>query len=220
MFTRWRHTPEAELSAPEIADLKSLCHSVAARLQSAGRRTPALAQEPRVWPANIRHRLEFLRLYDEILAAQQNGGESLNDHKALTWKFLKKMGYAPTSDIFERLADADILEIFDTEGNQLFRNLNYFDVVSFSVEDLVSLNWKRDYKRDRKLTLSLIELNCRLVMGHFPTTYDCGKIPIHLLREQLGERLLVELQLKWISPIRRNGKCAGIIVISRARRVN
>jgi hypothetical protein len=208
------------MSPQDLTALHALCERVANHLHFAGYDTPALSLEPHLWPHNIGERMLYLQIFEEILSEQRASGGALSDHRALTWKFLKRMGLTPTSDIFDRLSDEDCLEIYNMEGDQIFRNLNVFDVVSFSIEDLVSLNWKRIFKRNQKVKLRLLDLVWRFATGHFPATYDCSRIPIHVVEEQAGRHGKIELNMKWISPLRQAGKCTGLIVISRARRLS
>lgn len=210
MLRTWFRRSPVTLTPEESQELKALCLSVAEKLNKLGYATEAFSRDERVLPDEIRERIALMKIYDELL------GEELaapsRDHKTMMWKFFGKMGYTPTSDIFDRIQDEDVIEIYTMDGNQIYRNLNYFDVVSLTVEDVVSLHWQREYKRNRKVTLHLIGLLLRFATGAFYKTYDCAKIPIHRVQEMVAKRYLIQLTFKYISPLKVNGNCVAIIV--------
>jgi hypothetical protein len=156
--------------------------------------------------------LDLLKVFAEL-----TGDGSSTGNKDLLWRFFGKMRMTPESDVMDRIEDEDIIEVYDMHGDQIFRNLHYFSVVSLSVEDLVCMNWKRDFKRSAKVTLELVELLFRFATGRFSKTFDCAKIPVHIVEEQLAKRHRIELTLKLISPLKIQGKCEAVLVTSRAR---
>lgn len=219
IFSNWFSSKPIVPTEAEKADLKKACVDIARHLKNAGYDTEAFSSDLRPLPKDFSRRLEVLKIFAEVLEDHQKSPVPSN-HKELMWKFFARMRYCPTADILDRIEDDDCIEVYDNAGVQIFRNLKYFGVVSFSVEDLVSMSWKREYKRKRKIMLSLLDLSFRFATGRFHDTYDCSKIPIHEVQEMIAKRYLIELNLKWISPLKQNGKCVGLIAISRARRLS
>lgn len=212
IFSRWFSKKAIPATELEITEMRDLCVKVAENLRAAGYTTDALSLTPRPYPKDFLHRKEALTLFNELIA-----GPDCKNHKDLMWRYFSKMRFVPASDVLDRIEDDDILEVYDMNGDQIFRNLNYFDVVSFSVEDLVSMNWKRDFKRSAKVTIQLVELVFRFATGYFTRTMDCAKVPVHIVEETIARRHKIELHLKYISPLKQNGKCVAILVGSRAR---
>src|SRR5665213_1589155 len=179
----WFHRPKIAPAPAETVELKKACLTVAGHLRAAGYDTPAFSSDTRDLPENFRDRLNELKIYAELLDTMVKDGLSPKGHKDLLWKYLAYKRYVPTSDILDLIEDEDMIEIYNMENYQIFRNLNYFSVTSMSVEDLVSVNWKREFKRSSKITLSLVELVLRFATGFFRSTYDCAKIPVHHVQE-------------------------------------
>lgn len=216
----WFRRQPIVLTPDEIKSMKETCQSVAEKLRRTGRQTEAFSINEREWPDDIRERIAGMKDFDALLADHLVGaGEHAHDHKTMMWKFFAKMGFTPTSDIFDRIQDHDVIEIYNMDGDQIYRNLNYFDVVSLSVEDLVGMNWQREFKRNRKVTLHLIGLLFRFATGAFYKTYDCAKVPVHSVQELIAKRYLIELTFKYISPLKHNGKCVALVVGTNCRRL-
>ncbi len=211
-FSKWFSRKVAQPPSEEVAQMHGLCERISRALHAAGYRVPALSLVPRPYPKEYAARKEALTIFADLIMAAD-----VRNSKDLMWRYFGKMRYAPCSDVLGRIEDDDILEVFDMNGDQIFRNLNYFDVVSMSVEDLMSVNWKRDFKRGTKVTFQLIEMSFRFATGIFTQTMDCAKVPVHIIQELIAKRNVIELNLKFISPLKQNGKCVAILVASRAR---
>lgn len=214
----FRRTPTS-FSKDEIAEIKTLCASVSETIALLGRQAVPFSQDRHPRPKNIEQRLSWMKAYKEVLAAQAAGANAGQREKDLMWKFLTKLHFIPTSDIFDRIKDDQYIEIYDLQGDQIYRSLNYFDAVSFSVEDVLNLNWKRHYERDSRITLSLLGLSARLFTGQFHKTYDCENVPPHQVRETIAKHYLFELNIRCFSPLKHDGKCVAMIVVSNARRL-
>lgn len=215
----WLRRQSQQFTHQQRAELESLCSSIADKLRQAGFKTPALSAEPRPMPQNFDKRMQIFKIFDEVVGHHLEDGADVADEKALLWRFVRRVGYTPTSDIFDLITDQDYIEVYDNEGLQIYRSLNYFDLVSFTIEDLVTLNWKTDFKRDRTVLLHLLEVTLRLATGTLHKTYSCAKVPTHNVQEMLGQKYLHELGLKYISPLRSGGKVVAFIATSKARRI-
>lgn len=216
MFSKWLSS-EPELSAAEVIELRALCESVAQKIQGTGRDTPAFSNwEKPIVPGLVRARMGYMKTYNELLAESLKDGGS-GDSRTMMWKFFTKMGYVPTSDMFGRVQDEDIIEIYAMDGTQIYRNLRYFEYVSASIEDLVGMHWQKAYKRNKRVTLHLALLMYRFAKGAVDHTYDCLKIPVHPVREMIGRKNTIELQFKYLSPLKKDGKCVALVVGTRCR---
>jgi len=216
---KWFRRQPVSLSPEEQQEFKALCQTVSDNLRKAGCSTEAFSIDKRVLPDDIRERIAEMKTYNAILVDHLTSGAPVKDHKTMMWKYFAQMGYAPTSDIFDRIEDTDIIEIYNMDGDQIYRNLNYFDLVSLTVEDVVGLHWQREYKRNRKVTIHLIGMLLRFATGAFYSTYDCAKIPIHQVQEMVAKRYLFELRFKYVSPLKQNGRCVALVIGTDCRRL-
>lgn len=215
----WARRQKREFTIEQRQRFEALCFSIAGKLQQAGFKTQALSDQPRPMPHDFEKRMQIFEIYDEVVGHHLNEGGDAADEKGLLWRFIRRMGYTPTSDIFDLITNEDYLEIYDQEGQQIYRSLNYFDLVSFTIEDLVTLNWKTDFKRDRTVLLHLLEVTVRFATGRLHKTYSCDNVPTHQVKEMIGQKYLHELGLKYISPMKVAGKTVAFIATSKARRI-
>lgn len=218
-FSNWFRRAPTLFSENEAAEIKELCSSVTANIRRLGRHATAHSPAPHPRPKNIGQRIAWMKAYNEILAAEVVNGKRSSREKDLMWKFLAKMRYVPTSDIFDRIEDDHYIEIYDLAGDQMYRSLNYFDLVSFTVDDVMNLNWKRHYSRNKRVNLSLLSLTARLFTGQFKETYICTKVPTHQVSETIAGHYLFELNIRYISPLKQRGKCMAMVVVSNTRRL-
>lgn len=219
IFSNWFRRTPAIFSDDESIEVKNLCESVAENIRLLNRKATALSRDSHPRPKNLEQRLAWMKAYNEILTSQVESGNTTVREKDLMWKFFAKLRFIPTSDIFDLIKDDHYIEIYDLEGDQIYRSLNYFDIVSFTVEDVLNLNWKRHYKRNAKVNLSLLGLTARIFTGQFKRTYDCAKVPAHEVVETIASGYHFDLNIQHISPLKHQGKCVALVVVSKVRRL-
>jgi hypothetical protein len=150
-----------------------------------------------------------------VFAEMKEAGESLRDSPRLLWRSLRHLGWRPRSDVFDKIEDEDVIEVYSAEKTGLFRNLVFYENVSYSIEDLFSrsvfeLTWREP--RFVELSMGVFE---RVFSGEVRETIAAG-IEKHLLRETSSpEKLELMIDLKWISPLHIEGELGGILAVSR-----
>lgn len=108
-----------------------------------------------------------LKNYVEICNETISEGKSLRDTPQLIWFALKKLGYRPTSDLFEHITDDVTVEIHDRNFFQVFRNFVFYDCCSYSLEELYSFPWNILFHRDEKTMPEVIGFAQRVLSGEF-----------------------------------------------------
>jgi len=88
-----------------------------------------------------RNAITRLQIYNQICSDVLADGKSLKDSKALTWYALKKFNFVFSSDLFQYIQDDNIIEVYDRDNVQIFRNFHFFDVSSYTLEDLICRPW-------------------------------------------------------------------------------
>lgn len=151
----------------------------------------------------------------EIYNSTLDGGYSLRNSAQLLWRALKKFNLSPLSDFFQELENDHIIEIYDSRGLQIFRNLNFFEVCSYSLEEVVCREWWHLYKRDETVTELIYKQSMKAFTQEVPCTYD-PEIPPHLLVEiDSFEKNRMEYQILRVSPMLRDGKVVAITALER-----
>lgn len=144
-------------------------------------------------------------------------GESLNDSSRLLWRTLSRMRLTPQPDIFDKITDDCVVEIYTPEFRQIFRNLNFFRYFSCTLEELVSHPTHELAAFPREVLERLLEIAQRLGQGTITETF-VPSIPPYVFQEIAGiERLKVEVTLRHFSPIVENGRSIALIVVNNCR---
>jgi hypothetical protein len=154
-----------------------------------------------------------ISLFEEVIAA----GDSLNDSRRFLWRYFVRCGGAPSSDIFGRIVDTDIVEVYSTEQIHLFQNLNFFDWVGASLETIFCQSWHQYTQRDPQVEKQIYSSAGRIITGEIRETLD-PQVPWHLIEEVETELCLkFHLRLKWLSPVFLDSQLACIIAVSECR---
>ena len=85
----------------------------------------------------------------EVFEETRGEGFRLKDSPKLIWRSLIKLGWNPPSDIFDKIGDDDVIAIYDTEHTHVFQNLNFFEWMSFSLEELYSTPFYQYARREQ-----------------------------------------------------------------------
>lgn len=216
MFSKLFRRPEP-LSPQEILRYKEACESLAGILRKNGITHIKPYSDPEVPRLhahnNPRRAIETLETYVDVIAANDRDGGSFADSKQILWRMLRRLKYSPQSDIFEKIHDHNILEIYTSDNWQIFRNLNFFRHVSMTIDEMATFYWQRDSKRHMKVHLEALAIATRLRFGTLRKTMDLRHWPAHFTKELVGEGWLIEIRLQYVSPLRgTNGEFLGLVV--------
>jgi len=161
--------------------------------------------------------VEHLKFYRDLCFDHVTEGQSLRDSKRLTWRALVKLGLSPGSDFLNRIECGDVVEIYNTEQVQLFRNLEFFDICSYSIEELFCVPWWRLFNRDTAVSTAIIRLVEDLYQRKFPDGIS-SPLPRHLVVEALSEdQFNIDFFMKYIGPLYQNKQIAALVCIEQAQ---
>jgi hypothetical protein len=167
--------------------------------------------------------INHLKLFNDICSEVLSEGKSLADSATLTWYGLKRLELRFPSDLFDHITNDHIVEVYDRENIQIFRNFKFFEVTSFSIEDLLCRPW--------------VEIFVRANLEHTQTLVDClGKFYTkeitsvtslkHLGTQRLIEKdstkaFEVDAVIEYLSPIYdKTRRPAGVVAIETAKVVH
>jgi len=77
-------------------------------------------------PQRRRAIIEQLRHYTAILSAASKDGISLIGEKRLAWFAMRLLKLVPPSGFLDLIGDGDYFEIYNADGLQIFRNLEFY----------------------------------------------------------------------------------------------
>jgi hypothetical protein len=149
------------LSRPLGNQLKELLDSFAARMKNAGIQCvaygdPALKVLNALTPERQRAVLSHFMIYYKILASAELDQVELNDNLMLTWWALKELRMKPGSRAFNHLDKTDVIEIYDNQGVQIYRTLNFYRLTTYSMEEMLCIPWYELFQRDERVTAQLM----------------------------------------------------------------
>jgi hypothetical protein len=127
-----------------------------------------------------------LELQVKILHAGLNEGIAPYDDRRMAWWALRSFGFQPGSDTFEKIDFTDVIEIYNRDHKQIFRSLNFFRFLSYSLDEICTFQWWELYGRDADITARMIEVSQGLISGTLGVTVDYGGI--HWVDEKFSER--------------------------------
>lgn len=155
-----------QLSANFIEIANALtCFGVKAGVRILGYKSTELPLFNSLPLANRKQILDCLTVHLDICNQTINAGHSLKDSKQLLWYALKKLGYVPPADLFELIQNDMVVEVHNSELQQVFRNFTYYKYCSYTLEELHCTPWPELYERDMNCHLSIINTVSRLYSG-------------------------------------------------------
>lgn len=171
-------------------------------------------------PENQRQNIaKMINIYDKVLSENVIGGPSDKDierlhlQRAVSEFKLKVVD----QNVFSAIADGDVVEIYDAEGKQIYRNLMFCKLSSYSLLDVAVNTWQELYERP---VSSLEGIYGRVVeqltTKVMTTPYNIEK---HILKERFiysRRQKIFMMDMKYISPLE-NEEGARVAVISVAR---
>ncbi len=159
-----------------------------------------------------------LEIYVSILEKAVVEKSNLKDNKKLTWTAFKLLGLTPCSDLMNFIKDTNVIELYDHEGFQVFRSLNFFELCSYTVEDIYCRQWTDLFRRPNSAVMEkLMEIAATLTAGNLRHTIRVD-LPRHEVME-IDSPFLFELSadVDFLSPLfDSHHKFAGNVAIETA----
>lgn len=162
----------------------------------------------------LKHLETFLRSLEMV---ENSGGNHSSQERAL-WGALSTLGLLPPTEMFSLFHPDDVVEIYDLQGIQIWRNFNFLGICSYTLEEVFSLEWHKRYSRDEERTLECQEKVGMLLSGQTPTIYHVD-VSEHLVEESLSaERFILSLKYRFIARLKNTeGTLSAWIVASQVK---
>jgi hypothetical protein len=150
-----------------------------------------------------------ISIFEDTLGA----GEALEDPARQLWRYLLKRKLVPCSDLFDKITKSDTIQVFGGDLRLLFASLNFFDHISFTLEQIFAETWQSAVSRDQQFVQQLFIDFTAIFSGDIRHTLR-PSTPSHLIAEIGTESLLKsDIHIKWMSPLFLNEKVDSIIAI-------
>jgi hypothetical protein len=123
-----------------------------------------------------------LRAYYETMVASHASTSVLSVPKS-AGIMLAKLGLTYDADFLSTLTNEHVLEIYMSESLQVFRNLHFFTLTHYALEDICTRPWFELWERESRVTKILLEM-----VGQITDFKITGAIsivmPAHEVRDQ------------------------------------
>ncbi|XGC80016.1 hypothetical protein ACES2L_11820 [Bdellovibrio bacteriovorus] len=158
--------------------------------------------------------LHNLESYYQICLDVKKSSRSLRETRYFTECALNHLGYTVDSQMLDKIEDHHLIEIYSYSQTQMFRSLLFFDVCSYTLEDLYCRKWYSLYERtpeDHKLVEDLVVR----YMGSENKVPIAVANPQHVIKEKDSlERLSIINKMLWLVPLYKNEKDVAMLLIS------
>ncbi|MBY0416246.1 MAG: hypothetical protein K2Q18_18880 [Bdellovibrionales bacterium] len=165
---------------------------------------------------NLAHQkkaIAYLDLSIEIFKESVLLGETGRESGKLLWRFCKRLGQAPQDDIFDKISDDDLVEVYCTDHTPIFRNLKFYEEFSYTVDEALCLPWYQACRRDLITTIKMMKFTLMYLRRPYKDTQK-WPVPLHLVDELNTEKeYRFWTQMKYISGIHSKGVLTGVISI-------
>jgi len=171
----------------------------------------------RLTSAEKQNAVDFITSALEIFEETRAEGFQLNDSPKLLWRALRKLGWTPQSDVFDRIGEHDVVNIYSPGPIQVFQNLNFFDWVSLTLEELYAAPLHQYSRREAKAAELAFQTAVDLFTGVKSSTVF-PDIPEHYV-EEVGTESPTKfyITIHTVSPLKKDGQVVAIMAISRCR---
>jgi hypothetical protein len=113
---------------------------------------------------------------------------------------MQALGYSFPPDFLDYLEPDDIIEGYDLSGRQIFRNMRFMEVSSYSLTEVLSLHWQVLFDRSTQITdIIMAAIEKTMFVEQRVVVAD---IPKHFIRElRSSQPLVAEIQHRYFAPL-------------------
>jgi len=87
---------------------------------------------------------QYVSICQDVIAS----GGSLKSSRTFVWRAFRAFGWKPSSKLFESMDEDHIVEVYDFNNVQLFRNMKFFEYCSYTLEDIFTRPWMNLFVRE------------------------------------------------------------------------
>ncbi len=215
------HQATFQTTFDQAAEFRELCVLLTQLTRAHGVRTVAFDDPSLRHFTALKHDqrvqcLDLLRNYVDVLSSADNEGLDLTDSPLLTFKMIRKMGLTAPSDIFDKMTRDCVVELYNRDNIQIFRNLRFFEICSYTIEDIICREWWKLYSREDEITRGIFVWGSRIFSQEVSRTVR-PEIPRHVLRENESfRRFGMYVDLDFMTPVYAGKEVFGAIVVEKA----
>ncbi len=194
--------------------------AIAARydVKITGYRTPELPLYRQLPFAMQEKSLRSLKVFLTTMESAESSGGNLSKDNCFAWSALSTFGLVPSSDLFAHLRADRAIEIYNLEGQQIWRNLQCMEYCSYTLEEVHCIELFDRYDRGDQKTAECVKMVSDLLTGQTPELYWPKKEPYVMKETRPHDRLILNVQHELMCALRtRDGVVSAWLVMSAAK---
>ena len=216
----------SEHAAADVTAFRERVRSFETLLELQAKIAPRPVPEP-VWrdfmglsPQRRRTIIEQLRNYTAILSAASKDGISLIGEKRLAWFAMRLLKLVPPSGFLDLIDDGDYFEIYNADGLQIFRNLEFYKLISYTIAEIAVYRWDQLYSRAAHCHSQIVELCFKRGFSGDKTPYQITVEDHETCEAMSKEARMFYLWPGWLVPLSdQNHKVVAIFGTSKRKRL-
>jgi hypothetical protein len=141
--------------------------------------------------------------YLTLLKMMVHRGVHLRDDRSLAWNAFQLLELTPRGDVLGQVRSGDVIEFYNKEHIQIFRNLRFFELCTYSVFDVLIHDWQSLYQRAEATSTLLYDQMNEVLLTGGPTRQFV--MADHELREKFSkEKAVFWIEMGVRSPLYKN----------------
>jgi PAS domain-containing protein len=116
-------------------------------------------------------------------------GSTLSEDRHFLWQMFRQLGVHPAANLLDRVARTgdEVVEIYDANFVQIYRNLRFFRHCSYSLDELLSVPFWQLFARDPRITGRILAIATEYFSGKRRDVFewDLGR---HTVEEIYGPK--------------------------------
>lgn len=158
--------------------------------------------------------LNALGVCVKICERAQFEGSRGDQSPSLVWSALKEFKLRPPSDFFGYIQPDSVIEIHSPMGIQLFRNFNFYQYCSYTIEELYSQDWNTLFTRNGEIVVQMLDFVKKIYTGQVTHTVAPG-IPAYTAEETTSrKRYQIKVEWVWGAPLFEEGTSVPMATIA------
>ncbi len=139
------------------------------------------------------------------------------DNRKHAWWSLHRLGFRPSKDLFDQIAEKDIIEIYNCESIQVFRSFEMLKFLSYSCSEIFSYEWTELYSHNEFTFKKIFGMVKSILIGKVQGPISTN-FPPHVVVEKFSEKKCwAKMRHTLLAPLySANGSVVGYISTFRA----
>ena len=138
-------------------------------------------------------------LNDSLKAAKENH-RNLHDTHFLLDFTCHQLGIHTSDDFTSTIEHDDLVEGYDMQSRQIFRNFQFMEICGYDLLDLLTYDWVTLYERSQTISNEILK-RCEIV-ARTGQTLSLLDLPTHYMKERMSStRQISRVNFRYLGPL-------------------